>query len=187
MTSPHADVTTATTRRTRTSAVRTWWRRLRTVGWWITCALVAALAVACWPQQYGGATSVTIVAGQSMEPTYHTGDLLLTRERSYERGDVVVYVVPEDQPGAGHRVVHRLVGGDGDSGWLTQGDNNPQPDVWTPRDADVVGEVVVHVPRAGRLLLLLRSPLVWALAGAVTVGRLLWPTDEDAETGPSSS
>jgi len=163
------------------------WRRIRTVTWWVTCALLVALALACWPQKYGGTTSVTIVAGQSMEPTYRSGDLLLTRERSYEVGDAVVYVVPHDQPGAGHRVVHRLVGGDGDTGWVTQGDNNAQADIWTPRDADVVGEVVVHVPKAGFLLVLLRSPLTWALAGAVTVGRLLWPSGDDREDGAPAS
>ena len=161
------------------SRARTWWPLVRTGCWWAAGILSTALAVAVWPQQYGGVTTVTVVSGQSMEPIYHSGDLLLTRRGDYQPGDVVVYEVPRDQPGAGHRVVHRLISGDGDTGWRTQGDNNAATDVWTPRDADIVGGVVLHVPRLGYLTMQLRNPLTWAAAGAVVIGRMLWPSAEE--------
>jgi signal peptidase I len=165
---------------------RSWWRRLRTAAWWVTGVPAVLLAVAVWPQQYAGVTTVTVVSGQSMEPTYHSGDLLLTRRHAYGPGDVVVYEVPADQPGAGHRGVHRLVGGDGTTGWRTQGDNNDAPDVWTPRDPDIIGGVVLHVPKLGLLIMQLRSPLTWAAVGAVVIGRMLWPSAEEHDGAPGA-
>jgi signal peptidase len=166
-----------------------WWRRIGTVASWTVGILATLLAVAVWPQEYGGTTSVTVVSGQSMEPTYHSGDLLLTRRHAYQVGEVVVYEVPADQPGAGHRVVHRIIGGDGRTGWRTQGDNNAAPDIWTPRDPDVVGCVVVHVPKLGLLLMQLRNPITWALVGGLVIGRMLWPSaperDDAVPTDPT--
>ena len=168
------------------SRVLAWGRRLSGVCCWIAGMLIVGLAVAVWPQQYGGVTTVTVVSGQSMEPTYHSGDLLLTRRHTYQVGEVVVYEVPADQPGAGHRVVHRLIGGDGRTGWRTQGDNNSTPDIWTPRDSDVIGCVFLHVPKVGLLIMQLRNPLTWAVVGALVVGRILWPTVEDGDDAVSA-
>src|SRR5688572_19635960 len=75
-------------------------------------ALLAA-AVACallvWPGFLRGGTAYVIVSGNSMDPTLHAGDLVLTvRRGSYNVGDVVAYRIPEGQPGAGVLVIHRI-------------------------------------------------------------------------------
>lgn len=157
--------------------VESLWRRpaVRRLRSWAGLAALVLAAVVLWPQQYGGVTAVTVVVGSSMEPTYSGGDLLLTRDVAPRLGDVAVYRVPGQDAGAGALVVHRVVGGDGAAGWVTQGDNNAAPDVWTPRDADVLGTVALHLPLAGHAVLLLRDPLLWAAAGGVHVGYLLWP------------
>jgi signal peptidase len=88
-----------------------------------------------------------------MDGTYRTGDLILTRTHdTYEKGDIVAFKV-NDQGG---QVIHRIIGGDGVTGYTTQGDNNPDPDPWHPTDADVIGAEwhrfadkawVLHLPR----------------------------------------
>jgi signal peptidase I len=154
-------------------------RQLNWVGSWVL--LVAAMALA-WPIQLGGLTGYTIVAGSSMNPTYHTGDLLITRPQDHYRpGQIVVYKVPMGAPGAGYRVVHRLVGGaglEGGPGWVTKGDNNPSVDIWNPHDNDVHGVVVLTVAKAGFVLNQVRNPLLYAVVGALITGRLLWPTPD---------
>lgn len=79
----------------------------------------------------------------------HTGDLVVTRRvdpADLDVGDVIRFRRP------GGTVVHRIIevrtGPDGAPLFITQGDNNPAPD--SPVDAgDVIGEVALHVPKAG--------------------------------------
>ena len=67
-----------------------------------------SLGVLLWPTSLGGCTTLTIVSGQSMEPTYFTGDLVVARcGAARASADVVVYEPPEL---GGGRIIHRLVG-----------------------------------------------------------------------------
>jgi signal peptidase len=117
-----------------------------------------------------------MVAGESMEPGLHTGDLVIVRETDdYGIGDTVAFRVPEGEVGEGSVVIHRIIGGDGD-GWQTQGDNRDTPDPWTPTDADVAGERWVMVPRLGTAFARLRNPLpLGILAGAITFAVMAMP------------
>ncbi|QGQ20329.1 signal peptidase I [Cellulomonas sp. JZ18] len=146
-------------------------RVLRAAGSAALWALLAAAAVLLWPTNLGGCTSLTVVSGHSMEPTYRTGDLVLARCGTPQVGDVVVYV-PEGYGGA--RIIHRITGGDGD-GWVLQGDNNPEVDPFAPTDEDVVGVARVHVPAVGRVGLLMTNPWFWASLVVVGLGLLVWP------------
>jgi len=161
--------------------------RLRQLSWAGSWVLLVAAMVLAWPIQLGGLTGYTIVAGNSMNPTYHTGDLLITRPQDhYHRGQIVVYSVPMGAPGAGYRVVHRLVGGaglGGGPGWVTKGDNNPSVDIWNPHDSDVNGVVVFTVVKAGFVLRQVRNPLLYAVLGALIIGWLLWPTPDRRDAG----
>lgn len=144
-------------------------RKLATLA--ILLALVAAWAVALRPQALGGPALFVIVRGDSMLPTYDTGDLLLLRPGpSYAVGDVVAYRVPAGELGEGRLVVHRLVGGDAIAGFVPQGDNNPAPDPWAPRASDIAGSPWLVVPFAGRLIAWLQQPVVaGALAASLVV------------------
>ncbi|QIK68133.1 signal peptidase I [Nocardioides sp. HDW12B] len=159
----------------------------RLLGW-------GALAALLWltlPPQYGGHVGTTVVSGHSMEPTYWTGDLVLTwRGASVEPGDVVVYRVPEGEPGEGLHVVHRVQAVDRDGRFTMLGDNNDEADLWTPTTDDVVGEVFAAVPQGGRWMTILLSPLALALLcgvlvtlAVVTDGRRD-PTDPDDPDDP---
>src|SRR5437899_6149235 len=92
-------------------------------------AFVAALVWFCWPQGLGGRSGWVMVSGTSMLPRLHTGDLVLVeRQSSYHAGEVVAYHVPKGQVGAGHVVIHRIIGGNGKTGWTMKGDNRTAPD-----------------------------------------------------------
>ena len=92
------------------------------------------------------------VSGHSMDGTYKTGDLILTRRHdTYATGDIIVF-----KTDSGGQVVQRIIGGDGVRGYTTQGDNNPDPDPWHPTDDQVVGQAwhrfegkawILHLPR----------------------------------------
>src|SRR5215471_19442388 len=103
-------------------------------------ALLVVLLWFCLPQALGGRADWVLVSGTSMLPNLHTGDLVLVERRSgYHVGEVVAYRVPRGQVGAGYVVIHRIVGGNGRTGWRMKGDNRTAPDLWNPTNRDVIG------------------------------------------------
>lgn len=129
--------------------------------------LLLGVTALLWPSSLGGDVSYILVSGTSMEPGMHTGDLVLVRESDgYDVGDAIAYRVPDGNVGAGSVVIHRIAGGDGETGFLLQGDNRDRPDTWRPTTADVIGERWVLAPALGSGFSRLRSPLPLALAAA---------------------
>src|SRR6266700_5754277 len=75
-------------------------------------AFVTALLWFCLPQSFGGRSGWVLVSGTSMLPRLHTGDLVLVEHQpSYHVGEVIEYHVQTGKGGAGHVVIHRIVGG----------------------------------------------------------------------------
>src|SRR3954451_18062110 len=101
---------------------------LRPIGSAVLIAVLATAAWFLWPARFGGGTSMVVVQGHSMEPTLHTGDLLVVREQDHYRpGDIIVFKVVS--PVAGPRlVIHRLLATDPDGRITTRGDNRASPD-----------------------------------------------------------
>src|SRR5215475_5391785 len=133
-------------------------------------ALVAALLWFCLPQGLGGRAGWVMVSGTSMLPRLHTGDLVLVEHHSnYHVGEVVAYRVPQGQIGAGHVVIHRIIGGNGRSGWNVQGDNRTAPDLWHPTNHDVIGAKQLRIPHAWFVLRFLHAPLFLGLLAAFAV------------------
>jgi signal peptidase I len=146
---------------------------------------VAVLVCLFWaqylrPQSFGGRAAYVLVSGQSMLPRYHTGDLVLVEKQpSYHVGQLIAYRVPKGDAMAGAQVIHRIVGGDAQHGFVVQGDNRSAPDVWRPKAGDVVGAKALRIPNAVLILQFLRSPLFLALLAACFVFvRVLVPGDE---------
>lgn len=134
----------------------------------IVVLMVAAWFVTLRPATLGGPATYVIVSGNSMQPALRPGALVVgRRQSSYARGDVIVYRVPKGEPGAGTRVIHRVVGGSAEAGYITRGDNRQGRDRWRPKPHEIDGANVVAVPGAGRLMVLLASPLV--LGGLVAI------------------
>lgn len=138
--------------------------------------VVAFNAWFLWPSSLGGSTTFVVVSGQSMEPLYAPGDLVVARKGVPAVGDVIVYR-PEGLGDA--KVVHKIVGGDGVTGWDVKGVNNDWLDQWHPTNDDVVGMVAVHLGSGNRIGTLLLSPLFWGAFFVVAIGLLLWPEKPD--------
>ena len=149
------------------------------LGPWLVLAAVVALV---WPVQFGGSTGFAIVSGKSMERTYHTGDLVITKKRSsYKLGQVIVYAIPGTDTGHGRQVVHRLRTRLPDGKLLAQGDNNRTVDPWTITEDDIVGSKWLMIPKGGLFLGFLRSPAAAAMLIGGLVMWVVWPRKDDDE------
>jgi len=166
---------------------------MRTTRRWSSALVRAALFVAvaaAWvllaPSTFGGQTSYVIVAGASMEPTLHQGDLVLARRApSYEIDQIVTYHHPQVGP-----VIHRIIDRQG-TRYTLQGDNNSWIDSYAPTGDEIVGQSWLVVRRAGTLLMTLRTPsglaVLSLLFGAVlvlTVGRNTVEKKSDKPAAP---
>jgi len=167
-------------------------RLLRHAGEVVWIGLAVVLGYLLWPSSLGGCTTLTIVSGTSMEPTYYTGDLVVSRCGDVEVGDVIVYSPPDV---GGARVIHRIIGGDAEAGWVMQGDNNDFVDPWQPQGDHVLGGAVLHLPDVGKVASILLSPMTWISLLLIALAIVLWPgrpqpaepaadlVDDDAELG----
>lgn len=118
--------------------------------------LVGAFLVA-GPRELGGPASYVIVSGDSMEPTYRDGDLIIARQRSsYAVGEVITY---RPDVGADFPVIHRVVATSPDE-LVTRGDNRNEDDAWPIAPDDVVGATWLRIPSGGTALNLLVQPAV---------------------------
>lgn len=153
---------------------------------WISIGgLAVGWALFLRPASMGGPAGYVIVSGESMEPMLHTGDLAVVRQQpEYAVGDVVAYRIPKQDVGGGMLVIHRVIGGDADDGYILQGDNRETQDMWRPVRGDIVGSLRWYLPHAGTGLFLLKTPLV--IAGVI--GFLgFWFVVTSGETTPTST
>jgi signal peptidase I len=136
-----------------------------------TAGLLVAWAVLLRPQALGGPAEYVVVRGSSMLPTYNAGDLVLVlRASHYQIGEVVAYRVPAGEIGEGSLVIHRIIGGNAERGFVTEGDNNVSPDPWLPRLDNVAGRAVLVIPAIGRFVAMAHQPAISAsLATALLV------------------
>ncbi|MQA63528.1 MAG: signal peptidase I [Actinophytocola sp.] len=131
-------------------------------------ALMVVLMVAAWwswlrPESLGGSLTLVTVDGVSMEPGMHTGDLAIVQKTGdYAPGDVIAFRVPHRDGRHSAAVIHRIIGGDSATGFQMRGDNNDWDDPWRPRDTDIVGELLWHIPGAGSVVKTLADPVVAA-------------------------
>ena len=151
-------------------------------------AIVAALGWYCLPQRAGGRAAWVMVSGTSMLPRLHTGDLVLVERRSsYHVGEVVAYRVPKGEVGAGYVVIHRIIGGNGRTGWRMKGDNRTAPDLWYPTDHDVIGSKALRIPHAWFFLRLLHMPLVLGLSAGAAAFFLIAFAEDSAATDDTAA
>ena len=116
-------------------------------GWVVTTVFAVAIiwfAVGLFPVHPS-----TIISG-SMRPSLEVGDVVIVAKvspRVIEAGNVIQYREP-----GGIRSVHRVVEVqeiDGKQAFITQGDDNDEPDPNPVLPANLVGRVVFSIPRVG--------------------------------------
>jgi signal peptidase I len=132
-------------------------------------ALVLAAVWMFWPTRLGGDTVYVTTHGISMQPRFHTGDLAILRAAThYSVGDVVAYSSDTLKT----TVMHRIVAMDGDR-FVFKGDNNSWLDPDHPSENQLLGALWLRIPRGGKVLSLMESPLVMvllSLAGSIFLG-----------------
>jgi signal peptidase len=128
--------------------------------------LIGAAWIAFAPMQIGGRAIYIVVDGNSMEPLYYRGDLVIAAAAAdYQAGDIVTYRHPK----IGY-VIHRIIGRTPEGRWVFQGDNNDFIDPYEPRTDELVGRATIHIPRAGDALMFVRqSPWLLTLILLVMV------------------
>jgi signal peptidase I len=145
--------------------------------------LGAAAAAAVWwflaPPALGGRTSLAIVDGSSMIPTFERDDLVFLRPSStYRVGDVVAY-----HSTLLHRIVlHRVVAVH-DGRYTFKGDNNNFLDPEQPTKRAFIGKRWFSVPALGRLATLVHTPWIAAALAALLV--LAWGLGGAPEPEPT--
>ncbi len=137
-----------------------------------------------WPASLGGRTQFIIVQGTSMEPTYHSGDLLYARKSgNYGPEDIAVYTIPEGEPGAGALVVHRIVSEEASGKYRLKGDNRESLDDAQPSRADFVAKPVMNLGQLPTRLIIL-TPFFLSIVLGAAVAWFLWPTKVTKEHSP---
>jgi signal peptidase I len=151
-------------------------------GWLVFIALAAGWTIFLRPIGLGGPANYVTVSGESMEPTMFQGDFVITRQQSeYQVGDVLVYRIEEGEVGEGGLVIHRIIGGSMEEGFVTQGDNRDKPDLWYPKGDEIVGEVWLKMPGAGKWLPYIRSPFVIAGFAAMLAFSFVMTLEKEEE------
>ena len=135
----------------------------------ILFAVLVVIWIAFAPVKIGGQASYVMVNGISMEPNYHTGDLVIVRkEQTYQVGDVVTYRDAE----LGKDIIHRIIGIE-QKRFIIKGDNNSWTDPYRPTHNEIVGKQWIYVPKAGRVLQWFRKPINLSLTIVLLGGVLM--------------
>lgn len=121
------------------------------------------------PSQLGGQATYAIINGNSMEPDFHRGDIVLVlSQSSYETDDIVLYENPDIGP-----VFHRIIGIE-NKHFVLKGDNNHWIDSYQPSQDEIHGKYWFRIPGLGDSLSWLRSfegfSTISATIGALMVG-----------------
>ena len=134
--------------------------------------LVAGL-VAIWialaPAKWGGQVSYVMVKGNSMEPGFHVGDLVIVRQApAYQVGDIVTYW----DAFMGAHIFHRIIDTEQDH-FVLKGDNNAWIDSYQPTRDEIVGKLWIHLPKLSVAVEWLRAPIHMALTTGLLGGLLM--------------
>lgn len=122
-----------------------------------------------------GFSSAVVLSG-SMAPEINVDDMvIIRRQSSYEVSDIVMY------EGETSLITHRIVEKT-DGAYVTRGDANNADDPPVPAER-VVGKVVAVIPKAGKLVVFLQSPLGMLLLVLTGAAILLLPARR--KTAPS--
>jgi signal peptidase I len=128
-------------------------------------AIITMAAIGAWALSTNR-LSYVITRGVSMQPTYFQGDLVfVVKAHSYEPGQIAAYHSPDGT----FEVMHRIVGGDADSGYVLKGDNNEAIDPVNPTAAKMIGKAALHIPKGGLWLQPLLSPTGLGMIGFLFV------------------
>ncbi|MGB7876752.1 MAG: signal peptidase I [Anaerolineales bacterium] len=154
----------------------------------ILFAGLVVIWIAFAPTKVGGQASYVMVNGISMEPNYHTGDLVIVHKvQTYQVGDVVTY----RDAILGEHIIHRIIAIEQDK-YVFKGDNNSWIDVYRPIQEEIVGKQWIYIPKLGKVFTWMRSPLnlaliIGLLGGVLMVNMVLSPKNKNKRKKASTN
>lgn len=104
-----------------------------------------------------GYRTYTVLSG-SMEPEFYPGDIVIVKSKNKSElkvNDIVTFI--DD----GDIVTHRIMK-ETEEGYITKGDNNDVEDATTLQNENIIGEVLMDIPKLGYLMQFLSKPIVIA-------------------------
>jgi signal peptidase I len=129
-------------------------------------AALAAIWIAFAPTMIGGRASYVVVDGNSMEPVFHQGDLVIIHAAStYNVGEIVTFHNAE----VNAFVIHRVIAIEQDH-YVFKGDNNSWIDTYRPTRAELIGKQWIHIPKLGGVMQWLRFPINMGIATGLLGG-----------------
>ena len=117
--------------------------------------VLAAILVTFSVLSSTGYIKARVVLTGSMQPTISPGDIVITAPVTRVEpkiDDVAAYQARRFDGAPVGVFTHRIIDGDGKSGWILKGDNNPSPDIQKPKNNDILGVVIFVIPWLGNLL-----------------------------------
>jgi signal peptidase I len=117
--------------------------------------VLAAVLVTFSVMSATGYVKARVVLTGSMQPTINPGDIVITAPVTRiepKIDDVAAYQARRFDGAPIGVFTHRIINGDGQSGWVLKGDNNPSPDIQKPTNSDILGVVIFVIPWLGNLL-----------------------------------
>lgn len=122
-----------------------------------------------------GYSSAVVVSG-SMSDTIDVDDMVIIhRQNSYSKDDIITYINSNS-----NLVTHRIYEVTTD-GYITKGDANNTPDKEIVTKDNVVGSVVMIIPKVGMVSYALKTPL-GMLCIVLVGGLLVWITSRQKES-----
>lgn len=100
----------------------------------------------------------TVILTGSMEPQIEPGDMVIVTKMGLSNlaeGDIIQF--SRDGCQIVHRIKELQKDGDGNISYITKGDANNTEDMDAVSEDDVVGKVILRIPKAGRFSIWLRS------------------------------
>ena len=146
------------------------------VSWALLIGAFALLCVTILIPKIAGAQTYTVLTG-SMKPNYPPGTLIVVKPEPTEEirvNDVITYQIRSGSPDVvTHRVIEVTEDDEGETRFITQGDNNGAPDDEPVRPVQVRGTLWYSVPYIGWVNNWLtserRTKIIFGLAGALFV------------------
>ncbi|WP_440990179.1 signal peptidase I [Haloarchaeobius baliensis] len=147
---------------------------LRAVALLLVIALVVPFVVFAVPQVAGGDASFVVISG-SMEPAISVGDAVVVADVNGDDvrvGDVITYVTADRSAPTTHRVIEIQQTATGPA-FVTQGDNNEDPDASTVTPDRLVGRVILTIPYIGYVVEFVGTTTGFALLVAAPIALLV--------------
>lgn len=135
-----------------------------------SCCLLFVLSNTLW------GFHAFIVTSGSMEPSIHTGSLVITQynpPQSLKLGDIITFMPPiKEREFVTHRIIH-IAQQQNLTLFKTKGDSNINQDTWTLAGGAIVGKVTYTIPYVGYLFSFIKSKIgmvLFILLPAVIIG-----------------